>query len=185
MYKGCNPKHTCLELLLNLMDLKAQYKCNDVYFDKQLEYLQEVLPEGNTLPTSIDEAKKILCPLDLPVEKYHECHYDCIVYRKEYANLEECPVCGTSRYKFGRKAPHKVVWYFPFTPRVQRYFADPKEAKLMRWHKERSNADDEVLRHPADANQWKVVDLAFPDFVSDPRNLRLGMSTDEINPFCN
>ena len=55
----------------------------------------------------------------------------------------------------------------------------------MRWHKERGNADDEVLRHPANGNQWKVLDLAFPEFAADARNLRLGMSTDGINPFGN
>ena len=33
-----------------------------------------------------------------------------------------------------------VVWYFPITPRLQRYFVDPKEAKLMRWHAERKEA---------------------------------------------
>src|SRR4051812_25361031 len=35
------------------------------------------------------------------------------------------------------EAPRKVVWYFPITPRLQRYFADPKVAKLLRWHADR------------------------------------------------
>jgi hypothetical protein len=46
---------------------------------------------------------------------------------------------------------------------LQRYFADPKEARLMRWHAERKVAvmndrkkkldEDVVLTHPLDATQ--------------------------------
>ena len=57
-----------------------------------------------------------------------------------------------SRYK---KAPRKVVWYFPITPHMQRYFVYPKEANLMRWHAERKkpdDGDDPKLRHLADAS---------------------------------
>ena len=57
--------------------------------------------------------------------------------------------------KAGKKAPQKVVWYFLITPRLQRYFVDPKEAKLMRWHAERVKPDDgdePKLRHLADAS---------------------------------
>ena len=101
--------------------------------------------------------------------------------------MEECPVCSTSRYKLGKKSPRKVVWYFPLIPRLQRYFADKKEAKLMRWHKVRAyaNIEDGVLRHPADGLQWKTLDYEFPEFGSEPRHLRLGMSTDGINPYRN
>ena len=71
-----------------------------------------------------------------------------------------CPVCGQGRYKSGKdkKVPRKVVWYFPITPRLQRYFVDPKEAKLMQWHakKEKPEEDEEkgkIMTHPSDASQ--------------------------------
>lgn len=61
----------------------------------------------------------------------------------------------------------------------------------MRWHAERKrpeNDDDpekeEMLRHPSDACQWKALDLEYYErFGKDPRNLRLGVSTDGLNPF--
>ena len=128
---------------------------------------------------------KIVCPLDLPHVRYHVCINDCIIYRGEDAEKTTCPVCGVSRYKKGKKAPRKVVWYFPISPRLQRYFADPKEAKLMRWHAERKKPGDdddpekdELLTHPSDASQWKALDLEFPKFGGDSRNIRLGASTD-------
>ena len=39
-----------------------------------------------------------------------------------------------------------------------------------------------MLRHPADAHQWKIIDRLYPEFSRDARNLRLGLSTDGMNP---
>src|SRR3954465_13047065 len=65
-------------------------------------------------------------------------------YRHEYTESTVCPKCGVSRYKKNKKAPRKTVWYFPITPHLQRYFADPKQAKLMRWHAERKQQKEEA-----------------------------------------
>src|SRR3954464_12549783 len=105
--------------------------------NENMEFWHGRLPEGNTLPISIEEAKKIVCPLDLPHHRYHACINDCIMYRDEYKDITTCPKCGHGWYKVGnKKAPRKVVWYFPLTPRLQRYYIDRKEAKLMQWHAE-------------------------------------------------
>ncbi|KAK1662793.1 hypothetical protein QYE76_050952 [Lolium multiflorum] len=85
--------------------------------DDLLEYVKDLLPAGNTCPGSLAEAKRITCPLDLPHEKYHACINDCIMYRKEHMDKTKCPVCEAERYKKGKKkAPRKVVWYFPLAP---------------------------------------------------------------------
>ncbi|CAL2260020.1 unnamed protein product [Prunus armeniaca] len=41
------------------------------------------LPEGNTLPSSMYEAKKTLSALRMSYEKIHVCPNDCILYRKD------------------------------------------------------------------------------------------------------
>ena len=43
--------------------------------------------------------------------------------------------------------------------------------------------NDGHLRHPIDAEAWKVFDARYPDFAFDPRNIRLGPSSDGFNPF--
>jgi hypothetical protein len=61
----------------------------------------------------------------------------------------------------------------------------------MRWHTERKKPEDDadddeadkILRHPSDASQWKALDIEYPKFGDDPRNVRLGVSTDGLNPF--
>ena len=142
------------------------------------------------MPTTIEEAKKVVCPLDLPHVKYHACINDCAIYQGEYEDRTICLVYGQGRYKsHGKKVPQKVVWHFPITPRLQRYFVDPKEAKLMQWHAERETPEEDpekgrILTHPSDASQWQELD-AVTNFGGDARNVRLVMSTDGLNPFGN
>ncbi|KAK1643743.1 hypothetical protein QYE76_061548 [Lolium multiflorum] len=192
LYPGCRPEDTRLSVTLECLEMKAEHKWTDSSFSDNMKSWHARLPKDNTLPTSIDEAKKVVCPLDLPHVKYHACINDCALFRNEYKDRTTCPVCGQGRYKRGnKKVPLKVVWYFSITPRLQRYFVDPKEAKLMQWHAEREKpADDpekgKILTHPADASQWNALDIEFADeFGSEPRNIRLGMSTDGLNPFGN
>ena len=57
-----------------------------------LELLKETLLEGETLPNSYYEAKKILCDLGLHYIKIDACPSDCMFYSKEHANANECVV---------------------------------------------------------------------------------------------
>lgn len=70
---GCNPEVTRLSFTLQLLKTKAKNKWTDTSLDEHLKYLKDVLPAGNLCPTSVDEAKKIVCPLDLPHVRYHAC----------------------------------------------------------------------------------------------------------------
>ncbi|CAL8115763.1 unnamed protein product [Prunus armeniaca] len=103
----------------------------------------ELLPEGNTIPSSMYEAKKTLCALGLSYEKIHACPNDCILYRKEYEHSTHCPTCGISRWKEDKDSilkkgvPAKVVWYFPPIPRFKRMFQSHKTAKSLTWHADR------------------------------------------------
>ncbi|KAK6793718.1 hypothetical protein RDI58_007171 [Solanum bulbocastanum] len=61
-------------------------------------------------------------------------------------------------------------------------FMCPETAIAMRWHdSERPN--DGNIRHPADGEAWKDFDSMHPNFSKDPRNVRLGLSSDGFNPF--
>jgi hypothetical protein len=62
--------------------------------------MNKMLPRKNKLPASTYEAKKLVCPLGLDVQKIHACPNDCILYRGEkYENMDKCPVCTALRYK--------------------------------------------------------------------------------------
>ncbi|KAL8135869.1 hypothetical protein AgCh_010471 [Apium graveolens] len=52
----------------------------------------------------------------------------------------------------------------------------------MVWHAVERKKDGK-LRHPADGEAWKTMDAKYPEFSSEPRNVRLGTATDGFNPF--
>jgi hypothetical protein len=52
------------------------------------------------------------------------------------------------------------VWCFPIIAPLKRLFANPREAKLMRWHEDGRNKD-EMLRHPIDAVQLINIDRKY------------------------
>ncbi|KAK1648001.1 hypothetical protein QYE76_065806 [Lolium multiflorum] len=111
--------------------MKAKHGWTDTSVDDILEYVKDLLPAGNTCPGSLAEAKRITCPLDLPHEKYHARINDCIMYRKEHVDKTKCPVCDAERYKKGKKkAPRKVVWYFPLAPGCNGWKECPPPGKI-------------------------------------------------------
>jgi hypothetical protein len=51
-----------------------------------------MLPKDNELPATSYEAKQLVFPLRLEVQKIHACSNDCILYRgDEYENLDDAP----------------------------------------------------------------------------------------------
>ena len=78
--------------------------------------------------------------------------------------------------------PALVMWYLPIIPRLKCFFANPRDAELTCWHEDKRKKD-RMLRHPADAMQWRKIDTIYPTFGGDPRNLRFGLSTDGMNPY--
>ncbi|CAM8905938.1 unnamed protein product [Rhodiola kirilowii] len=190
LYEGCS-KYTRLSATLKLFNLKAKNGWSDKSFTEVLSLVKDMLPDENTLPNRTYEAKKVMCPMGIEYKKIHACPNDCILYRNAHKDLTECPVCKSSRYKLnkGRTATSKgsaakVLWYLPPIPRFQRLFADPKDSDNMRWHAEKRVIDSK-MRHPVDSLQWAKADNLFSEFGSESRNLRLGLSTDGVNPHGN
>ncbi|GAA0140690.1 hypothetical protein LIER_01994 [Lithospermum erythrorhizon] len=114
--------------------------------------------------------------------RIHACMNDYILFRKEYAFLNECPVCKTLRYKKGGSAPAKIMYYFSLIPRLRHMHISPDYAKHLTWHAD-DKIKDGMLRHPADACQWKNFDVMYLEFAVEPRNLRFVLPADGMNPY--
>jgi hypothetical protein len=85
---------------LELMQCKAENGLSDKGFEQLLKMMKKMLPRDNELPASTYEAKKVVFPLGLEVDKIHACPNDCILCRdEEYKNLYACLVCSALRYK--------------------------------------------------------------------------------------
>jgi hypothetical protein len=167
LYHGRAAQYMRLFAIVKLFQLKASNEWCNCSFKELLTLLKDMLPQGNAVPETVYEAKQIICPLDLEVEKIHECKNDYILYRgPEYEDLEKCPICGLNRFNcrkddsddenYSRNrindGSKKVFWYFPIVPRLKHWFAN-KESGLLQWHKEKHKQETRMIRHSADATQ--------------------------------
>ncbi|KAG9449485.1 hypothetical protein H6P81_009450 [Aristolochia fimbriata] len=150
---------------------------------------KDALPSDNTLPGSWYEAKKMMYDLGLDYEKIHACPNNCILFRNEYKDLNNCPKCSTSRWKEKKggvegkhTVPIKVLRHFPLVPRLQRLFMSKKTSHFMKWHGS-SRSEEGKLIHPRDSATWKYFDAQHQTFRINPRNVRLALTSDRFNPF--
>ena len=78
----------------------------------------------------------------------------------------------------------KVMWYLPIIPKMKRLFANPNDAKNLRWHVDERKCDG-MYRNPVDSIQWRKFDDEFLEFSKESKNIRLGLTTDGMNSFGN
>ena len=137
------------------------------------------------MPSNSAATKAMLHSIGMDFSSFHACPNDCILYRKENANLSECPICQTSRYRKdvqGDNIPAKVLRHFPIIPRIQTMFRCKSMSSLMTWHR-KSRSTDETMRVPSDSPAWKHIEEKWTQFNSEPQNIRLGLAMDGVNPF--
>ena len=67
--KGCPTYFTLLCFVLELLILKAKYGWSDCSFDDLLCLMSRLLPRPNKVPANTYQAKKVISPLTLGVEK--------------------------------------------------------------------------------------------------------------------
>ncbi|CAI0396796.1 unnamed protein product [Linum tenue] len=192
LFSGCR-KHSKLSFILELYNKKCMYGWSDKSFEDLLTTMRETLPEGEKLPESSYEVRKLIDALGLDYQTIDACPNDCMLFWKEHIDEPRCLHCNAYRYKEETESSStskrnkirkgvKVLRWFPLIPRLQRLFMCKKTASLMRWHFD-ERRDDGYLRHPADARAWKDFDSRYADFAKEPRNVRLGLATDGFNPF--
>jgi hypothetical protein len=146
LYPGCDNGLKKLGSTLDLLKWKAQEGLSNSGFEKLLKMIKNMIPKNNELPASTYEAKKVVYPLGLEVQKIHACISDYILYHGDYENLNECPVCTALRYKIigdddpgddvegknpRKRVPAKVMWYAPIIPRLKCLFRNKEHAKLL------------------------------------------------------
>ncbi|KAI8560337.1 hypothetical protein RHMOL_Rhmol04G0247600 [Rhododendron molle] len=153
-----------LSLLVELSHNKCLGKWTNDSFTRLLRMFKRALPEGEKLPNSYYEAKKVLEELGLSNKKIHACPNDCMLCWKEDIDDTECHVCHEQRYKIidnhegaggistkkWKKVPRKVSRHFPLIPRLQRLYMSSKIASFMKWNDE-GRTEDGCMCHPANS----------------------------------
>ncbi|CAH9108629.1 unnamed protein product [Cuscuta epithymum] len=185
LWPGCTTD-TELSFTLKMMSIKSSYNIEQKAMDEMLDACSRAMPLPNKIPSNFYQAEKLVSKLGLGHVKIDCCINGCMLCYKEDIELGQCKFCGESRYKESTKhrskVPRKRMHYLPLIPRLQRLCASPSSAKHMRWHAE-NHCDIGMMCHPSDGEAWKHFDKTYPDFASEPRNVRLGLCSDDFSPF--
>ncbi|XP_057989061.1 uncharacterized protein LOC131172125 [Hevea brasiliensis] len=162
LFEG-SKKHSKLSFILDLFHKKCLNGWSNKSFKDLLGTLRETLLNGEKLPKSSYEVKKLIGELGLGYDKIHACHNNCMLFLKQNVNDQICSICGASRWvtnamdfdvgsstmmRKKKKKAKKVLRWFPLKPRLQRLFMCSKTASLMRWHSDVRN--DDGLESPGD-----------------------------------
>ncbi|XP_021748801.1 uncharacterized protein LOC110714566 [Chenopodium quinoa] len=173
-----------LEVAARITSLKCEYNLPHRCVDGFVSLLTEAIPGNSRLGETFYDVKKVVKGLELPHEKIHACPKGCMLFWKEDAELPTCRVCGSDQYKRtvkGSLVPNNALFYFPITSRLQRMFATKNISEEMSWHANNPRVKG-TMAHPSDTEAWRQLDTCFPEFASDPRNVRLGLCTDGFAP---
>ena len=150
---GCTD-YSILKFVIEMLNVKVITNLSNKGFDMMLELLKKVLPKVNLVSRSTYEPKKILLDLSMSYKHIDACKNDCALFWKENENLDKCSVCEAPRFKDtraqGKMISHKVLRYFPLTPRLRRLYMSGQRAKDMRWYIDK-RMDDGIMRHRADS----------------------------------
>lgn len=148
---------------------------------------KQILPDGNNLPSSFDEAYSFIRPFLLPFVVYEACPNDCILFRKtdryDYSTLENCPICNSKRYT-AQRIPARKFSYYPLGPRWKRMYGNASIAEVLQSHDmDQPAAQDNCLQDLIGSPSWKNAYDAQGFFEAERRGISLQLSTDGVNPF--
>jgi uncharacterized protein YuzB (UPF0349 family) len=116
-----------LDAIAQVMALKAQFNLGRECYDVMMTLFGCFLPKGHVMPSNLYQSDKILRVLKMPYEKIDACENGCALFWLEYADLNYCPICKSSKYvvvdngmgeKSQTKLPVNVLQYMPIIPRL-------------------------------------------------------------------
>ena len=184
LYTGS--KCSVVSATIVIMNMCVVFGVSNNFTSELLRYLSEdLLPADNKLPRSQYAAAKTIRKLGMNYNNIHACPDGCVLYDREHAELNECPMCAKSRWMEGTNSvPSKVIRHFPLIPRLKRMWRSPEIAGMLTGYKKRVS-EDGLMRSVVDSPAWKHIDndIAFDNFGSESRNMRLALALDGVNPF--
>ncbi|WMV15129.1 hypothetical protein MTR67_008514 [Solanum verrucosum] len=179
--------HSALSVAVRLVNIKSDWNVPNDAMDSMVDLLGELVNLEFNIPKNFYQAKRLVSKLGLTYDRIHCCVNGCMLFYKTDSELENCKFCGHTRYKrtpAGKMVPVQAMHYLPLIPRLKRLYASMRSAPHMRWHREYRRPPGD-LSHPSDGEAWKHFDNVYPDFASEPRNVRLGLCSDDFTPFFN
>jgi hypothetical protein len=144
-----------------------------------------LLPSSNILPRTYRGLNAIMKDIGMDYQTIDACPNDHIVYYGQHASKTECLQCLISRYRTNqvtKRVSQKVLRHIPIIPRFQQLFKCESIAQFMDYYA-CNRSGDGVLRMPVDGSAFREIEEKWEDFKDEPRNVRLTLAANGVNPF--
>ena len=142
-----------------------------------------MLPLGNNLPNSYEDAMKIIQPYLVKPVVYDVCTNNCVIFRGIYKDLSECPKCGSGRYIGNSSIAIRRFTYLPLKPRLARLFNTSNMAQVLQSHAVLRESDESSIYDIHQSTAWNDAYRVDGLFGGDKRGISLALCTDGVNPF--
>ncbi|XP_058002242.1 uncharacterized protein LOC131179415 [Hevea brasiliensis] len=190
VWPGCE-SHSQLSVVARMLNIKAEHHLSERCFDDICQLMKEVLPDENLMTENFYKTEEVGSSIGSTVEKIHCCTNGCMLYWAEDSELTNCKFCDHPRFKrhsrgssnFQTNVPHKKMYYFPLTQRLQRLYASNATAKEMRWHAEHDHEDGEEYMFltvivPGPRNPKDKLDVYLQPLIAELKQLwEVGVET--------
>ena len=123
--------------------------------------------------------------IGMEYQAINACTNDHIIYYGQHASKTECLQCLISRYRTDqvtKRVSRKVLHHIPIIPHLQQLFQCESIAQFMDYHA-CNRSGDGVLQMPIDGYSFKEIEEKWLVFKDEPRNVRLSLVADGVNPF--
>ena len=118
-------------------------------------------------------------------EATNACPDDHVIYYNQHEFEVEFLEYHSNRYRTNeitKKVPHKVLHYIPIIPCLQRLLRYKNITQFMDYHA-RNISQDDIIRIPMDGYAFRDMDEKWPHYKEEPRNIRIYLAADGVNPF--
>jgi len=90
-------KVSVFSAMVTFLQVKTSERMTNKSFDAMLAAFRESFPDASELPHTYSKMKNFLRAVGIGYDMIHVCKNNCVLFRKDYANLSECPKCKSSR----------------------------------------------------------------------------------------
>jgi hypothetical protein len=166
------------------MNMCTTHGTSNTFQEELLKYLSTyLLPPENMLLPSFDQAKNMVRKLCLSYNIIPCYRKGCVLYRKQFEELNHCPKSDASRYVDSSSTINaKVLRYFFLIPQLHKMYRSLEIANLLKWHYY-NRSDPGKMSTVADSPAWRHIDTEIDmNFAEEKRNVRMDLSLDGVNP---
>ncbi|XP_047257600.1 uncharacterized protein LOC124889667 [Capsicum annuum] len=183
LYKGS--PHSQLSITVRLLSIKLDLNIPQGAMDAVIDLMHELVDLNLEIPCNFYKAKMLVSKLGLLSIRIDCCKNGCMLYYMDDIELESCKYCQRAHFKkapSGKKVVVKVMHYLPLILRLKRLYVSNRLAPHMRRH-HKNRRPPRVMCYLSDREAWKHFDRKYPEFIAEPRNIRLGLCSDGFTPY--